>query len=54
MDFPEIVTEGAMKAHIYKTDNGDFVAADQAGWLPGSFPDRDAALASARAANGLT
>ena len=52
--FPEIVHEGWMTAYIHKTDSGDYVVADQAGWLPGTFPDRDAALASARKANGLT
>lgn len=50
----KVICEGTMKAHIYETDNGEFVVADQAGWLPGSFSSEDEALASARAANGLT
>lgn len=51
--FPEEVTEGDITVTIYKSE-GAFVVADQAGWLPGSFPTRDAALAAARSENGLT
>lgn len=51
---PEIVREGRMTAHIYQNDYGQFVVADQAGWLPGTFNTREAALASAREANGLS
>lgn len=52
--FPEIVKQGKATITLYELDSGEWVVADQAGWLPGSFPDRDAALASAREANGLT
>lgn len=51
--FPEEVTEGDITVTIYKAE-GAFVVADQAGWLPGSFPTRNAALAAARSENGLT
>lgn len=51
--FPEVVTEGDITITIYEAD-GTFVVADQAGWIPGSFPTRNAALAAARAENGLT
>lgn len=47
--FPETVDEGPMTARIYAAD-GEFTVADQAGWLPGVFPSRDAALAAAREA----
>lgn len=42
-----------MTAHIHQLGDGRFVVADQAGWLPGAFDTHDAALASAREANGL-
>lgn len=45
--------QGKVTITLYELDSGSWVVADQAGWLPGSFPNRDAALASARAANGL-
>lgn len=51
--FPEEVREGEMTARIYRVDD-EYTVADQAGWLPGVFPTRDAALESARRANGLT
>lgn len=51
-DFPTIVREGKMTAHVYELDDGGFVVADQAGWLPGSFPSFNEALQSAREANG--
>ncbi len=49
----EVVTEGGITITIYPV-NDEFAVADQAGWLPGIFSTRDAALASARAANGLS
>lgn len=52
-DFADVVKEGKMTAHLYET-NGAWVVADQAGWLPGSFGTRDAALEAVRHANGLT
>lgn len=52
-EHPEVVKEGAMTAHLYQLDSGEWVVADQAGWLPGDWPTRDEALAAVRAANGL-
>lgn len=51
---PEIVREEKMTAHLYQVDNKEWVVADQAGWLPGTWATRDEALAAVRKANGLT
>jgi hypothetical protein len=50
--FPEEIHECGVTIRIHSVDGG-FVVADQAGWLPGEFTTRDAALESAREANGL-
>lgn len=42
-----------MTARVYSTDSGEFVVADQAGWVPGSFASIDAAVEGARRANGV-
>lgn len=52
--FGEVIKRGNVTIHLYELDDGGWVVADQAGWLPGSFTTRDEALASALAANGLT
>jgi hypothetical protein len=50
--FDDVVKRGKVTIYLYQTDSGNWVVADQAGWLPGSFPTRDAALTSALEANG--
>jgi hypothetical protein len=45
--------EGKMRASIYRT-SGDYVAADQAGWLPEVWATHAEALAGVRSANGIT
>lgn len=42
-----------VEVRVYSTDYGTFVAADQGGWIPGSWSTVDEALAGARHANGL-
>lgn len=49
----DVVQEGVMTARFYGTTDGRVVVADQAGWLPGSFPSKDAALEAVRKVNGL-
>ena len=48
-----VVEEGLMPARVYPTDDGSFVVADQAGWVPGSFTTVDAAVEGARRANDI-
>lgn len=45
--------ETGVHIYVYEVADG-FVAADQAGWLEGSWPTADEALEAVRKSNGLT